>query len=205
MLQGYIMHVQFTQSNALYTLLYCTMMSSCLQGLPFDSPVQLYTSLHSIHTGVHVMETDWIGCSRGQAEQAPPPRLYYVYKCNIPHYHRATAMMSFSLHFCMANWNSITHFVEPASRFFTNWCSDIMSEVKRHLFIQKFYKNCHYGSSMAHFCTRGLVQPILPCRSQILYWSLWMTSRMWRHTQLLYRFMNILHKRSLTTPWAYHA
>ena len=34
------------------------------------------------------------------------------------HIHRATAMTSFLLHFCMANWNSITHFVEPALRFF---------------------------------------------------------------------------------------
>ena len=34
------------------------------------------------------------------------------------HIYRATAMTSFSLHFCMANWNSITHFVEPALHFF---------------------------------------------------------------------------------------
>ena len=44
----------------------------------------------------------------------------------------------------------------------------------------------HYGLSMTHFCTWGLVQPILPCGSQSLYWSLWTMSHPWHHAQSLY-------------------
>ena len=65
-------------------------------------------------------------------------------------------MTSFSLHFCMANSNSIAHFVGPPSRFFTNYCSDSINHVERHLFIQKFWKSCDYDSSMTHICTMRL-------------------------------------------------
>ena len=77
---------------------------------------------------------------------------------------RAAAMTSFSLHFRMANSNTITHFVEPILLFFTNWC-----------------RRAGTVTRVGHtFVLLGLVQPILPCRSKLLYWFLWVTSPPWR-------------------------
>ena len=70
--------------------------------------------------------------------------------------YRATAMTSFSLHFRMANSNSIACFVGLPSRFFTNYYSDSINQVERHPFIQKFWKSCDCGSSMAYICTASL-------------------------------------------------
>ena len=49
--------------------------------------------------------------------------------------YRAIAMASFSLHFRMANSNSIACFVGLPSRSFTNYHSDSINQVERHPFI----------------------------------------------------------------------
>ena len=52
----------------LYSLLYHTMIVSCLQDLPFHSPVH-----NSMYTGSYVMEDNKIGCSMATQSEPPPP------------------------------------------------------------------------------------------------------------------------------------
>ena len=119
------------------------------------------------------------------------------------HFHglwdRVTAMTSFSLHFRMANSNTITHFVEPILCFFANWRSDRRKWRGIHS-----YRNSRRADAVTRvghtFVLLGLVQPILPCGSKLLYWFLWVTSRPWRHAQSLYGIIiNTMHVWGLGT------
>ena len=97
---------------------------------------------------------------------------------------RVTEMMSFSLHFRMANSNRIACFVGLPSRFFTNYRCISINQLIRHLFTQKFWKSCDYGSIVA-------IPPDSSCHLLREFYSMCGLAAgsfygWWHHTQPLY-------------------